>query len=81
MLAPALGNEEIILPDDLMNLAKYQIYTKFLIDGMPSQVFSARTSAPVDVSDRETFQDKTKIIENSRMRYAKSQDKVEKTIR
>ncbi len=32
VLAPALGNEELILPDDLMNLAKYQIYTKFLID-------------------------------------------------
>jgi hypothetical protein len=80
VLAPALGNEELILPDDLMNLAKYQIYTKFLIDGMPSQVFSARTNPPVDVSDREKYQDKQKIIENSRQRYAKDQAKVEKTI-
>ena len=64
-----------------MNLAKYQIYTKFLIDGMPSQVFSARTNPPVDVSDREKYQDKQKIIENSRQRYAKDQAKVEKTIK
>ena len=62
-------------PDDLMNLAKYQIYTKFLIDGMPSQVFSARTNPPVDVSNREKYQDKQKIIENSRQRYAKDQTK------
>ena len=81
VLAPALGNEELILPDDLMNLAKYQIYTKFLIDWMPSQVFSARTNPPVDVSDREKYQDKQKIIENSRQRYAKDQAKVEKTIK
>jgi hypothetical protein len=80
VLAPALGNEELILPDDLMNLAKYQIYTKFLIDWMPSQVFSARTNPPVDVSDREFYQDKTKLIDNSRQRYAKEQEKVEKTI-
>ena len=80
VLAPALGNEETILPDDLMNLAKYQIYTKFLIDGMPSQVFSARTNPPVDVSDREYYQDKNKIIDNSRQRYARDQAKVEKTI-
>jgi hypothetical protein len=48
---------------------------------MPSQVFSARTNAPVDVSDRELYQDKTKIIENSRMRYGTAQAKVEKTMK
>jgi hypothetical protein len=48
---------------------------------MPSQVFSARTNPPVDVSDREKYQDKQKIIENSRQRYAKDQAKVEKTIK
>jgi hypothetical protein len=30
-----------IVEDDLMNLRKYNIYMKQLIDGMPSIVFSA----------------------------------------
>jgi hypothetical protein len=47
---------------------------------MPSQVFSALTNPPVDVSDREKYQDKQRIIENSRQRYAKDQVKVEKTM-
>lgn len=80
VLAPALGDEEVISPQDLMNLPKYQIYTKFLIDGIPSQIFSANTNSPVDVSDRDLFQSKEKLIENSRMRYAKERSKIEKLI-
>lgn len=63
-----------------MNLKKYQIYTNLLVDGLPSQVFSANTLPPVDISNREKYQDKDKIIETSRMRYAKTQEKVEKRI-
>jgi len=30
-----------VTEEDLMNLKKYTIYTKQLIDGMPSPIFSA----------------------------------------
>jgi len=80
VLAPALGDEEVVSPQDLLNLPKYQIYTKFLIDGIPSQIFSANTNPPIDVSDRSLFQSHEKLKENSRMRYAKEREKIEKLI-
>lgn len=80
VLAPALGDDEVVTPQDLLNLPKYQIYTKFLIDGIPSQIFSANTNPPIDVSDREKFQSHDKILENSRMRYAKDRAKIEKLL-
>jgi len=39
VLSEVFGGEDIITPQDLTNLRKYDIYTKLLIDGMPSPVF------------------------------------------
>lgn len=38
-----LMDEEVVSTNDLVNLGKYDIYTKLLINGMPSKVFSATT--------------------------------------
>lgn len=43
-LAPQL--EPTFSKDDLMNLGRYSIYVKLMIDGIPSKAFSARTLSP-----------------------------------
>jgi len=35
--------QSVFEPDDAINLENYRIYSKLLIDGMPSWPFSART--------------------------------------
>lgn len=43
---------------DFINLQNYRIYTKLLIDGMPSQPFSANTirlNNPVDITKKDSF--------------------------
>jgi len=70
---------EIALPADLVQLPKYNLYTKLLIDGMPSQPFSAATIAPehgeTDLSRRE------KVIRLSREKYAVKREIVEDKIK
>lgn len=69
-----------VLEEDLMNLKKYSIYTKQLIDGMPSQIFSAGTFAP-NVKNEEIFSSRYKKILNvSREKYSKSRKSVEDRI-
>ncbi|MCD5385280.1 type IV secretion system DNA-binding domain-containing protein, partial [Candidatus Gracilibacteria bacterium] len=69
-----------IAEDDLMNLKKYTIYTKQLIDGMPSNVFSAATFPP-NKKNEEVFQSRyKKILSVSREKYAKSKQTVENRI-
>ncbi len=80
-LAEVFGGEDIITPQDLTNLRKYDIYTKLLIDGMPSNVFSATTFAPL----RERFdvppqQARDVLLKVSREKYTKKKDFVEKKI-
>lgn len=66
-----------ISEDDLMNLKKYNIYTKQLIDGMPSPVFSAWTFEP-NRKNEEVFQSRyKKILSVSREKYSKSRKSVE----
>ena len=66
-----------ILEDDLMNLKKYNIYTKQLIDGMPSNVFSAWTFEP-NKKDNDVFLKRyEKILCVSREKYSKSRKIVE----
>ncbi|MBI3088654.1 MAG: type IV secretory system conjugative DNA transfer family protein [Candidatus Colwellbacteria bacterium] len=62
---------------DLVNLAKYNIYIKLLIDGIASKPFSAETLEP-KVPPKESFADL--IIENSRRRYGTPRAVVEKKI-
>ena len=69
-----------ILEDDLMNLKKYNIYTKQLIDGMPSPVFSASTFAP-NIKQEEVFAKRyEKILTVSREKYSKPRVQVEERI-
>ena len=55
-----------IMSTDLINLAKYQIYLKLMIDGLAGRPFSAQTLAPPLVSIPSN---KEKIIKISRERY------------
>jgi CxxC-x17-CxxC domain-containing protein len=63
---------------DLVNLAKYDIYLKLMIDGIAGRPFSAHTLNPfpdlLEGSNRE------KIIKASRERYATLREKVEEKI-
>lgn len=69
-----------IKEDDLMNLKKYNIYIKQLIDWMPSWVFSASTFAP-NTKNEEAFSSRYKKILNvSREKYCKSKENVEAKI-
>lgn len=79
--AEVFGGEDVITPQDLTNLKKYDIYTKLLIDGMPSPVFSATTYAPlrerIEVPPQQTRDVLQKV---SREKYTKKKDFVEKKI-
>lgn len=73
--------EKEFLPEfnatDLVNLAKYNIYVKLMIDGMASKPFSAQTLEPAE-SAPESFMDI--IIENSRNKYGILRSIVEEKI-
>ena len=57
--------------NDLTNLAKYKIYLKQLIDGMPSPIFSANTFPPYS-KNPEVFNARyNKILQVSREKYSK----------
>ncbi|MFH1292033.1 MAG: type IV secretion system DNA-binding domain-containing protein [bacterium] len=61
---------------DLINLAKYDIYLKLMIDGVASRPFSASTLPPIG-----TFTSSAeKVIRVSRERYAVERDKIENKI-
>lgn len=62
---------------DLVNLAKYSIYLKLMIDGVASKAFSAFTLAPYP-KPKESFREK--IIRASRERYSTRRDQVEERI-
>jgi len=65
------------LATDLVNLPKYNIYLKLMIDGIAGSAFSARTLPPLpmlEVSNRE------KIIKVSRERYGTSRDIINEKI-
>jgi len=61
---------------DLVNLPNYHIYLKLLIDGAPSQPFSAVTLAP----GSSITSHKQEIIEHSRHEYAQPRAKVEQAL-
>jgi hypothetical protein len=60
--------------NDLVNLAKYNIYMKLMIDGVASRPFSAHTLSP-DPIPTESFVDV--IIENNRNKYGVPRAQVE----
>jgi hypothetical protein len=73
--------EKEFLPEfnanDLVNLTKYNIYVKLMIDGVASKPFSAETLEPAEMAP-ETFRDV--IVENSRNKYGVSRQTVEEKI-
>lgn len=63
-------------PEDIINLPKYNIYLKLLIDGVTSQPFSAMTLPPI--SQKTNSQEK--VIRVSRERYAKPRNEIEEKV-
>jgi CxxC-x17-CxxC domain-containing protein len=70
--------EPIFMMNDIVNLAKYQIYLKLMIDGIAGDAFSATTLPPIKL-DNATNEEK--IINASRERYTASREEVEEKIR
>jgi hypothetical protein len=68
--------EPVFDANDLVNLDKYNIYIKLLINGISSPAFSARTLPPVGELTGNT----EKIIEHSRKLYAKPRADIERRI-
>jgi len=69
-----------ILEEDLMNIKKYNIYSKLLVDWMPTTTFSATTFAPNKKNDKIFHSRYQKILQVSREKYSKPKKKVEATI-
>jgi len=64
--------------NDLINIPNYNFYIKYLIDGMPSNAFSAIGLPPLPKFE---ISYKNEIIENTRKLYAKQRDEVEQEIK
>jgi len=63
--------------EDIVNLGKYNIYLKLMIDGIAGRPFSAQTILPLPKLDNSN---KEKIIKASRQRYGTPQKVVEEKI-
>jgi CxxC-x17-CxxC domain-containing protein len=70
--------EPDLIMQDLVNLPKYHVYLKLMIDGVSSEPFSAKGLPPVY---SESQGNEEKVIAVSRERYAKEKDIVEDKIR
>jgi len=62
--------------EDLVNLPKFQIYLKLMIDGVSSRPFSAMTLPPIASSTGNA----EKVIKSSRERYAVGREQIEDKI-
>ncbi len=63
--------------EDMINLPKYNIYTKLMIDGISGRPFSAETIPPIEKQERKV---KEKIIRVSGERYGTDRKKVEEKL-
>jgi CxxC-x17-CxxC domain-containing protein len=70
--------EPVFMMNDLVNLPKYQIYLKLMIDGIAGDAFSATTLPPILI---ETPGIDEKVIGQTRERFATPQEEVEEKIR
>lgn len=68
--------EPVFDANDLVNLDRYQIYTKLLIDGITKPAFSARTLPPV----QKITGNRDLIIDHSRSKYSQDRATVENMI-
>ncbi len=64
------------MPEDLVNLTKFQIYLKLMIDGASSEPFSANTLSPI----AQRTGSEEKVIKVSRERYASKRKEVEEKV-
>ncbi|MDO8626019.1 MAG: type IV secretion system DNA-binding domain-containing protein [Candidatus Magasanikbacteria bacterium] len=64
------------IEEDLVNLPKYHVYLKLMIDGVASRPFSALTLPPIGTPTDST----EKVIRVSRERYALPREKIEDKI-
>jgi len=69
--------EPYFVEEDLVNLTKYCIYLRLMIDGVASKPFSANTLPPIATSKEGTFE---KVVKVSRERYARPRSEVEDKI-
>src|SRR3989338_5596427 len=65
------------LATDLVNLSKYNIYIKLMVDGISSHPFSAKTLAPMEPTVDTPID---VIIENNRKRYGTPKEVVDQKI-
>lgn len=70
--------EPVFTMNDIVNLSKYNIYLKLMIDGIAGDAFSATVLPPVDLN--ETEKNSEKVINISRERYGKRREEVEEKI-
>ena len=66
--------DPIFLMNDIVNLSKYHMYLKLMIDGVAGDAFSAVSLPPLDLSD--TKESEEKAIRISRERYGKNKAEV-----
>jgi hypothetical protein len=64
------------LPEDIINLPKYGIYLKLMIDGVTSQPFSAVTLPPI----AQRTASSPKVIAQSRERYSGNRENIENRV-
>ncbi len=69
--------EPVFTINDLVNLPKFTVYLKLMIDGIVSRPFSARTLPPHPRPERSF---KEEIIARSREKYTRTREDVEKEI-
>lgn len=63
-------------PEDLVNLAKYQMYLKLMVDGVSTPPFSANTLPPISVKTDSA----ASVIAQSRERYAEPRALIEEKV-
>lgn len=69
----------VFTQEDLVNLPKYEIYLKLMIDGVASEAFSALTLPPIKLT-QTSVNIRDKVIQVSRERYAKPKEVIEEKI-
>jgi len=69
----------VFTEEDIVNLPKYEIYLKLMIDGIASEPFSARGLPPL--GENEKTHNVEKMIKISRERYASAREVVEDKIK
>lgn len=66
----------VITPEDLVNLPKYQMYLKLMVDGVATQPFSATTLPPIATRTGS----EPKVIAVSRERYSEPRPIIEEKV-